>query len=104
MTGNFPLPTDSMILSRINQLFLEHALIDHSKIEVEVNDGEVTLKGKADTEEEKEATQILCASVDGVKKVENKLTIDAPVIHTLTNIVSQIISGDKPDKKDDTGS
>ncbi len=100
MPGNPAQPSDNTILNQINQLLHDHAQIDHSKIEVEVKEGSVLLKGKADTEEEKESIQLLCAAVDGVNKVENKLTIDVPVIHAITSFVSQIISGDNPEKKD----
>ncbi|NOT51395.1 MAG: BON domain-containing protein [Chitinophagaceae bacterium] len=90
---------DTMILSRIKQLLHDNPAIDDSKMEVAVNDGTVILKGKADTEHEKENAQLICASVEGVMKVENHLVIEAGIAHALTKIVSRIVADDKPDKK-----
>jgi osmotically-inducible protein OsmY len=90
---------DAVIQSRIKELLRESS-IDISKIEVEVAEGKVTLKGKADTEHEKENAQLICASVDGVIKVENHLIIEAGIAHALTKIVSRIVADDKPDKKE----
>ncbi len=91
---------DAIILARIKQLLHDTPAIDHSKMEIEVKDGTVVLKGIADTEAEKENVQLLCASVDGVMKVENHLTIEAGIAHALTSIVSRIVADDKPGKKE----
>jgi osmotically-inducible protein OsmY len=89
---------DTMILSRIKEL-LRDSSIDNSKIEVEVTEGKVILKGKADTEAEKENAQLICTAVAGVMKVENHLMVEAGIAHALTKIVSRIVADDKPDKK-----
>ena len=88
-----------MILARINQLLHDTPAIDHSRMEFEVKEGTVIIKGIADTEAEKENAQLLCTSVDGVMKVENHLAIEAGIAHALTSIVSRIVGDDKPDKK-----
>lgn len=91
---------DAMILARIKELMHDHPELDHSRMEIEVNNGTVTLKGNADTEAEKENAQLICASVDGVMKVENQLVIEAGIAHALTSIVSRIVGDDKPPKKE----
>ena len=91
---------DAMILARIKELLHDHPEIDHSKIEIEVNDGTVLLKGKADTEAEKENVQLICTSVDGVMKVENHLAVEAGIAHAITSIVSRIVGDDKPTSKE----
>jgi osmotically-inducible protein OsmY len=90
---------DEIILARIRELLRENPAIDDSKMEVEVSNGKVVLKGKADTEAEKENAQLICASVDGVIKVENHLVVEAGIVHALISIVSRIVADDKPDKK-----
>ena len=64
--------------------------IDDSKIHVEVKNGEVILKGKADTETEKQLSEKIARSVAGVSKVENHLHIDIGIIHALTSLAAHI--------------
>ena len=76
--------------------------IDDSKIHVEVKNGEVILKGKADTETEKQLSEKIARSVAGVSKVENHLHIDIGIIHALTSLAAHIqgdIIKDDDDKK-----
>ena len=92
--------SDAIILSRIRELLHHNSAIDDSKMEVEVSNGMVLLKGKADTEAERENAQLICASVDGVMKIENHLTIEAGIAHAITSIVSRIVGeDDKPAKE-----
>ena len=69
-------------------------------MEIEVSNGSVVMNGKADTEAERESAQLICASVDGVMKVENHLTIEAGIAHAITSIVSRIVGEDKPGKEE----
>ncbi len=64
--------------------------IDTSKIHVEVKNREVILKGKADTETEKQLSEKIARSVAGVSKVENHLHIDIGIIHALTSLAAHI--------------
>ena len=75
--------------------------LDAVKIEVEVNDGNVLLKGYADTEKEKALSEKIAASVSGVKSVENHLHIEIGIIHALSSIAAHI-QGDIIDDKDST--
>jgi osmotically-inducible protein OsmY len=64
--------------------------IDTSKIQVEVENGKVILKGKADTEVEKQLSAKIARSVAGVKEVENHLHVDLGIIHALTSLAAHI--------------
>ena len=64
--------------------------IDSLKIEVEVKNGVVILKGKTDTEKEKELSEKLARSVDGVSSVENHLHIDIGIVHALSSLAAHI--------------
>ena len=92
-------PKDVVIKSKIESQLFDTSKIDAIKMSVEVKDGHVTLKGKADTEAEKENAQLICASVDGVIKVDNQLIVEAGIIHSITSIVSRIV-GDDDSKTD----
>ncbi|MEO6611008.1 MAG: BON domain-containing protein [Chitinophagaceae bacterium] len=74
---------------------------DVSKMEVEVSDGVATLKGRADTEEEKKHAEEIAAAVTGVKQVENHLHIDIGLVHAVASFVTRIVSGDEKPKKED---
>lgn len=91
---------DDKILEQIKKLLRDDPSIDDSKMEVEVMNGTVIIKGKADTEEEKEKAQLICTSVDGVNKLESHLTVEAGIAHGITGFISRIVADDKPDKKE----
>ena len=80
------LRTWKKITDRLNK----HSKIDASDIEVEVNKGEVTLKGKVDTEEEKQLAENIAMSVRGVSKIENHLHIGIGLAHAASFLASQI--------------
>lgn len=92
--------SDAIILSRVRELLHHNPAIDDSKMEIEVSNGTVVLKGKADTEAERENAQLICASVDGVMKIENHLSIEAGIAHAITSIVSRIVGEDKSGKEE----
>ncbi|RYG53871.1 MAG: BON domain-containing protein [Chitinophagaceae bacterium] len=73
--------------------------LDATKIEVEAKDGNVVLKGLADTEKEKQLSETIAASVAGVKSVENHLHIEIGLIHALSSIAAHI-QGDIIDERD----
>lgn len=74
---------------------------DVSKMEVEVKDCLAVLKGRADTEEEKEHAAQIAAAVPGVKQVENHLHIEVGLVHAITSFVSRIVSGDEKTKDEE---
>ena len=64
--------------------------IDTSKIHVEVESGKVILKGKADTDTEKQLSEKIARSVEGVSEVENHLHVELGIIHALTSLAAHI--------------
>lgn len=97
-TGNES--ADQRILQELNYRLHHESKLDPVKIQVEVHNGEVLLKGKADTEEEKLLAEQIASSVEGVTLVKNHLHIDIGFVHALTSFVSQISAEDKEDKED----
>jgi osmotically-inducible protein OsmY len=88
---------DARIESEILKALHEHPKIDESKMIVEVKDATVTLKGHADTEEEKEHAQLIATAVHGVLHVENRLHVDVGIAHALSVIATQMTGEtDKP--------
>ncbi len=100
--------TDQSLRDEIIRVMKEHPKLDTTHMDVVIHDGIVTLKGKADTEEEKELAADLARSIPGVKDLKNELHIGTGIIYTITNLVSGLAASnehdlhkDKPDKKDD---
>jgi osmotically-inducible protein OsmY len=81
---------DEIIRRNIIDTLTKDPGIDTSKIHVEVENGKVTLKGKADTEAEKKLSEKIARSVEGVREVENHLHIEIGIIHALTSLAAHI--------------
>jgi osmotically-inducible protein OsmY len=64
--------------------------LDSSKMHVEVENGKAILKGKADTEKEKQLAETISRAVPGVTAVENHLHVEIGIIHALTSIAAHI--------------
>jgi hypothetical protein len=96
---------NTQIEKAICQLLHDDPKTDATKMQVEVKDGHVLLKGKADTEEEKIHAGELAATIPGVKSVENQLHIEIGVSHAIASFVARLIEGeekhDKPTGKED---
>ena len=82
--------SDLRTWKKITDCLNKHSKIDAGDIEVEVNKGKVRLKGKADTEEEKQLAENIAMSVGGVSKVENHLHTGIGLAHAASFLVSQI--------------
>ena len=93
---------DEIIRQNIINKLTHDPGIDPLKIEVEVKNGEVTLKGKADTEKEKQLSEKIARSVEGVTGVENHLHIEVGIVHALSSLAAHI-QGDiiKDDEHED---
>lgn len=91
---------DQRIREDVRRRLEDEPKLDESKIEVEVNNGEVVLKGKADTEEEKALAEKIAASVPDVSKVENHLHVEVGIVHALTMLAAQIAEAEEGKKKD----
>ena len=66
---------DSRIEEDINDRLTQHGWIDATDIEVNVQNGEVTLRGHVDTRDAKRMAEDLADSVFGVKEVHNQIRI-----------------------------
>ncbi len=77
---------------RQNILFrLQHdPAIDSVKIDAEVKNGVAILKGKIDTQTEKELCEKIAKETEGVARVENHLHIEAGIAHALSNLAAHI--------------
>ena len=92
---------DDRLEKNILTLLHEDPKTDAGKMQVEVKNGEAKLKGRADTEEEKEHAAIIAASVPGVKQVENHLHVEIGIAHALSSFAAKIASGDEDNKTGD---
>jgi osmotically-inducible protein OsmY len=67
--------SDVWIRSRVNTMLMFHRNLDGANTEVEVKDGLVTLHGEVGSQAEKELTSEYVNDVEGVKDVDNKMTV-----------------------------
>lgn len=67
--------SDERMLEDVSDALTWNGALDASEIEVEVEDGEVTLRGTVESRWAKRLTEDLAESVVGVRDVHNRLTI-----------------------------
>ena len=67
--------SDAWIAERIRGTLLFHRSVSYLNTEVSVTDGKVTLRGKADSEAQKQLTTEYAEDVSGVKDVDNQMTV-----------------------------
>ena len=87
--------SDETIQHGLMQQMRDHPRLDTSHIHLEVADGNVHLKGRADTEEEKALAEELSRNFPGVVSVKNDLTVELGFIHAITSIVSGIAAANE---------
>ena len=103
--------SDEKIKEGLWEQMKDHPRLDTTHIIVEVEEGHVHLKGKADTEEEKARAEIIAANYPGVVSVRNDLQLELGIIHAITSLVSGIAASNEeelhhkeqekpPEKKD----
>jgi hypothetical protein len=68
--------SDDRIREDISERLTQHPEIDASDIDVEVHNGEVTLKGTVDERHAKRSAEDLAEQVSGVKQVHNQLRVE----------------------------
>ena len=66
----------------------DHPRLDTRHFTIEVEEGHVHLKGKADTEEEKVLAEKIASEYPGVSSVKNDLHLELGIIHAITSLVS----------------
>ena len=81
---------DEIIRQQVIDGLTHNPAIDALKIDVEVKKGTVILKGKTDTEKEKQLSEKIARSVAGVISVENHLHIDIGIVHALSSLAAHI--------------
>jgi hypothetical protein len=67
--------SDDRIREDVSEELAQHGWIDASDVEVEVKDGEVTLKGTVDDRSQKRMAEDVAERITGVKDVHNELRI-----------------------------
>ena len=78
-TGQGPVSykrSDERIREDICERLTQHGLVDASRIEVEVTQGEVTLRGSVNSRGAKRMAEETAESVSGVKDVQNQLRVN----------------------------
>lgn len=68
--------SDDRIRDDVNERLAYHSDIDASEIEVEVHNGEVTLKGTVDHRHSKRVAEDVADGVNGVKQVHNQIRLE----------------------------
>lgn len=67
---------DAAITAKVNAALAGDTQLSALAIDVDTNNGAVELKGTAPTEAARDRATTLAAAVEGVTKVDNKLTVD----------------------------
>lgn len=66
---------DAGLLAKIKSSMLRSPEVDGLDVNVDVKDGVVTLSGSADSQAERANAEKIASSADGVKRVENRITV-----------------------------
>ncbi len=83
-------PADEQMRLQILDKLQHDPAIDSSKIEVEVHHAVAILKGKSDTETEKQLCEKLATAVEGITRVENHLVVELGFAHALSSLAAHI--------------
>jgi osmotically-inducible protein OsmY len=70
--------TDDFISDTVRQKLAADSLVKGGAIDVEVKEGNVTLKGKVQEQKQKEKAERIAKKVNGVKTVVNEIKIEKP--------------------------
>jgi hyperosmotically inducible protein len=66
---------DASLLAKIKSSMLRSPEVEGLDVNVDVKDGIVTLSGSTDTQTERSNAEKIARSADGVKRVENRITV-----------------------------
>jgi hyperosmotically inducible periplasmic protein len=78
VTGDRPAESsDTWVMMKVKSAFLFHRNVSATGTEVDVKDGNVTLRGEATSQAQKDLTTEYAKDIDGVKTVKNEMTIAA---------------------------
>jgi len=67
--------SDAWLVTKVKTTLLFHRSVSTAKTEVDVKDGIVTLRGTADNQAQKDLTTEYAKDVEGVKEVNNEMTV-----------------------------
>jgi osmotically-inducible protein OsmY len=67
--------SDAWIHMKLKTMLMLHLNLDSAHTEIEVKDGQVILRGEVDNQAEKELTAEYVKDVEGVKDVDNEMTV-----------------------------
>jgi len=81
--------SDAWISTKVKTTLLFHRSVN-SMTEVNTKDGIVTLKGAADNQAQKDLTTEYAKDVDGVKDVQNEMTVSKPAKKTHNTVGEKI--------------
>lgn len=70
--------SDAWLLTKVKTSLLYHRSVSGLQTEVDVKDGIVTLRGEANNQAQKDLTAKYAADVEGVKTVNNEMTVAKP--------------------------
>ncbi|MBT1074712.1 BON domain-containing protein [Geobacter grbiciae] len=76
--------SDAWLTTKVKSTLLYHRSVSGFKTEVDVKDGIVTLRGNAPSQAQKELTAEYARDIEGVKSVNNEMTVTKPVKKTRT--------------------
>lgn len=68
---------DAWVDGKLEASFLLNTELNNFRIDTDVQDGVVTLEGEVSSEDEKVLAQEIAQNIEGVKEVNNMLSIDA---------------------------
>ncbi len=71
-------PTDVRINREIDDHLTQHSYIDTNAVSVTVKDGKVTLEGSVPDADQKNYVEEVVMKIEGVKGVDNRLTVKKP--------------------------
>ena len=72
--------TDAWLVSKVQSTLLFHRNVNATETEVLAKDGTVTLRGEAANQAQRDLATEYAKDVDGVKKVENEMTVSAAAV------------------------
>jgi osmotically-inducible protein OsmY len=70
--------SDDRIEEEINDQLTRHWSLDATDVQVEVNNGEVTLLGSVQTRRDRQLAEAIADSVFGVRDIHNRLAVQKP--------------------------
>ena len=89
--------SDAWLSAKVKATLLFHQSVSASKTEVDVKDGIVTLRGEAATQARKELTTEYAKDIEGVKDVNNEMTVSMPPMPSMPPISTKTTVGEDID-------